>query len=355
MTPIRFQGENPKVYYEFDRDSALLGSGGMGYIYQGYRVDMGYNIQSIVAIKCIKPELSSNASIIQRAQREASVQIDHPNLIRMYGFFSGAEYNQLSGTYVPSYYVAMERLVGVNLDEVLFKGITSDKTGMQIPLAEELYQAYENDRTAAVVSVMKEILKGVSALHDAGYIHRDIDPSNVMLTIDGHIKIIDFGISKPINSTSFGGGLTHAGQFLGKMAYAAPELIIGDLASQGLGVDIYALGIVFYQLLTGYLPVSGNDQEVMNAHLSGKIDYKDIENAAVRKIIEKATRKDISSRYSSVEQMLEALNAVELNSDKPKVKVDKPAKVVDFPTNPRLIGVAALIGLIIGVGLQFLI
>lgn len=345
------------MYYEFDNSSAPLGAGGMGCIYQGYRVDVALNIQSIVAIKCIKQELISNPNIIQRAQREASVQVDHPNLIRMYGFFSGVEYNQYSGTYTPSYYIAMERLIGVNLDEVLFRGISTDRFGVQVPLAQDLALAYSTDRTEAVVSVMKEILKGVAALHVVGYIHRDIDPSNIMLTQDGHVKLIDFGISKSILSSSLGGGLTQAGQFLGKMAYAAPELIIGDLRSQGPATDIYALGIMLFQLITGYLPVAGNDQEVMNAHISGNISYDAIENKSIRKIIEKATRKDIASRYGTVDEMLSDLTTVDLSHEK---VVAEPQNKESHTTNPIavpswLFAIAAVTGIVIGVGLKLMI
>ena len=113
MTIVRFQGEAQSIYYEFDKDSMPLGEGGMGRIYQGFRVDTANQFQSIVAIKCIKPELASNPAVIQRAQREGTVILDHENLIRMYGFFSGAEYNQFSASYVPSYYLVMERLVGM--------------------------------------------------------------------------------------------------------------------------------------------------------------------------------------------------------------------------------------------------
>ena len=251
MNIVRFQGENQNIYYEFDKDSTPLGEGGMGRVYQGFRVDSSLNYQSVVAIKCIKPELVSNPTVIQRAQREASVRLDHTNLIRMYGLFSGAEYNQYSGTYIPTYYIAMERLVGVNLDEILFRGIVTDPSGLVVPIADELLQSYTNNREAASVAVMQSLLSGVEFLHRYGFIHRDLDPSNVMLTQEGATKIIDFGICKRIGMSSYGGGsLTQAGQFLGKVAYAAPELILGDLKSQGPATDLYALGIVLYPFST---------------------------------------------------------------------------------------------------------
>ncbi len=311
MNIVRFQGENPNIYYEFDKDSAPLGEGGMGRVYQGYRVDSSLNYQSLVAIKCIKPELVSNPTVIQRAQREASVRLDHTNLIRMYGLFSGAEYNQYTGTYIPSYYIAMERLIGVNLDEILFKGIVTDRSGLVVPIADELLQAYSSDRETASVTVMQSLLSGIDYLHRFGFIHRDLDPSNVMLTQEGTTKIIDFGICKRIGMSSYGGGLTQAGQFLGKVAYAAPELILGDLKSQGPATDIYALGIMLYQMLMGQLPVIGSDQEVMDAHLKGKFDLSGVKNKRLRKIIERATEKDPNKRFSSAVDFSRELSALD--------------------------------------------
>ncbi len=303
MNLVRFQGETSSIFYEFDKDSAPLGEGGMGRIYQGFRIDTAQMFQSIVAIKCIKPELVSNPTVIQRAQREASVQLDSPNLIRMYGFFSGAEYNQLSGAYVPTYYIAMERLIGVNLEEVLFEGITTDRSSLVIPLAEDLKHRYSSDRIGVSFEITRSILDGLRVLHQYGFTHRDLDPSNIMLTQDGKTKIIDFGICKRNGGSSYGGAsLTQAGQFLGKVAYAAPELILGDLRAQGPKTDIYAVGIILYRLVTGVLPCKGTDQEVMNAHLKGDLNYSIIKDKNARRIIEKATAKNPSNRYATADE-----------------------------------------------------
>lgn len=300
MNIIRFQGETPAIYYEIDKDAPPLGEGGMGRVYQGYRFDTVHNFQSLVAVKCIKPELVSNPTVIQRAQREASIQLNHPNLIRMYGFFSGAEFNQFVGGYIPAYYVAMERLVGVNLDDVLYKGVITDRSGVVIPLADEVKQAYAQDRITVALSIMQSVLTGVGYLHESGYIHRDLDPSNVMLTQEGNMKVIDFGICRNLNSLSQGGvGLTQVGQFLGKYAYAAPELILGDIRSQGPQTDIYALGIMLAQLVTGHLPAQGSDQEIMQAHLKGALDFSDVPSKKLTKILQKATAKDPAKRYAS--------------------------------------------------------
>lgn len=316
MNIVRFQGETPAIYYEIDKDSPPLGEGGMGRVYQGYRFDTVHNFQSLVAVKCIKPELVSNPTVIQRAQREASIQLNHPNLIRMYGFFSGAEFNQYVGGYIPAYYVAMERLVGVNLDDVLYKGVTTDRSGVVVPLAQELKQSYSQDRVSTALSIMQSVLSGVGHLHEAGYIHRDLDPSNIMLTQEGNMKVIDFGICRNLKSLSqSSAGLTQVGQFLGKYAYAAPELILGDIRYQGPQTDIYALGIMLAQLVTGHLPAQGSDQDIMQAHLKGNLDFSDVPGKKLSKIIQKATAKDPSKRYSSTAEFQADLMTAATDSD----------------------------------------
>lgn len=354
MNIIRFQGETPAVYYEIDKDSAPLGEGGMGRVYQGYRFDTVHNYQSLVAVKCIKPELVSNPTVIQRAQREASIQLNHPNLIRMYGFFSGAEYNQYAGGYVPAYYVAMERLVGVNLDDVLFKGVTTDRSGVVVPLAEELRQTYSQDRVSAALVVMQSVLNGVGYLHEAGYIHRDLDPSNIMLTQDGNMKVIDFGICRNMNSFSQSGvGLTQVGQFLGKYAYAAPELILGDIRSQGPQTDIYALGIMLAQLITGHLPAQGTDQEIMEAHMKGNLDFSDVPSKKLVKILQKATAKDASKRYGSTSEFRADLMAETYSSSGHSHHGDPIA--VQSPVPTAIIPISCAAGLVLGIILSFVL
>ena len=94
-------------------------------------------------------------------------------------------------------------------------------------------------------TIIKAALSGLMALHDAGYIHRDIDPSNIFITEDEHIKIIDFGIFKQMkNLTTNDRALTVAGAFMGKPEYASPELALGDLKHQNQTTDIYAMGVL---------------------------------------------------------------------------------------------------------------
>ena len=161
----------------------------------------------------------------------------------------------------------------------------------------------ENLKKAFAGEVFRCILSGIMALHDAGYIHRDIDPSNIMVTSEGKIKLIDFGIAKKFNELgTVDKQLTSTGQFVGKTHYAAPELLLGDLNNQNRTTDIYSLGITLYQLMTGHLPFDGPFQEVHDKQLHEKLPLKDIQDKTVRKIIEKATEKDQKKRYQSASE-----------------------------------------------------
>ena len=251
---IKIQGpaeQRFRIFYAYDNDSIPLGQGGMGVVYEGtcHRMDNPAEYLQVA----IKKVTTSDPDLIERAKREASIQLDHPNLIRMYGFIPNLETDPYTRTQRTNYYVAMERLVGINLDTVL-NGIYVDKKGRIMGKARQLYQLYSTDRSGFVKTVMLPILSGVQALHEAGFIHRDIDPSNVMVTESGDIKLIDFGIAKRFNSLGSNVHLTQAGSIIGKPEYAAPELITGDVQAHNVTTDIYALGIMLFQFYTGYLP-----------------------------------------------------------------------------------------------------
>lgn len=339
MNIIRLQGDAEKrngIYYEYDVDATPLGEGGMGRVFKGFRVVERTGERMPVAIKAIYDNIPER--VVERARREANIQLDNDNLIRMYGFVETISHYEGGTKSKVHYHVIMELLVGVTLEDIM-NGVTSDQNGMQIPFAAELYSQYSQNRNAAVVRIMKSILSGLMALHDKGYIHRDIDPSNVMVTIDGKIKLIDFGICKQIVSLeSLDKALTATGVFMGKVNYAAPELVLGDVKSQSYTTDIYALGILLYQLCAGHLPFSGTDQDILSANLRSSLPMKDIKSNDFKRIIRKATEKVQSKRYASV---------AELRVDLERVSINK--KEIDI----RKIGIYSsiaviVIGLIIG-------
>lgn len=338
MNIIRLQGPAEKkagIYYEYDMDSKPLGEGGMGRVFKGFRVNEKTGERIPVAIKAIYENIPER--VVERARREAEIQIDHDNLIRMYGFVE----NKAKGSDKVYYHVIMELLIGVTLEDML-KGATEDKHGMHIPFASELRNQYISNRTVAVTRIMKALLSGLMALHDRGIIHRDIDPSNIMITFDGKIKLIDFGICKQIVTLgSQDKGLTASGVFMGKVNYAAPELVLGDVRSQSYTTDIYAVGIMLYQLVTGHLPFVGTDQDILASNLRKAIPMGDVKRNDVKKIIRKATDKSQSKRYQSVAEM-----RVDIEHINPNVKSG---------VNYKLIGIAASALLIIGIAIAAII
>lgn len=327
MNIIKLQGEIEKrigIYYEYDVDSIPLGEGGMGRVFKGYRVVERTGERNPVAIKAIYDNIPER--VVERARREAEIQLDNDNLIRMYGFVETTTYYEGGSKRKVHYHVIMELLVGVTLEN-LINGITTEQNGMQIPFAAELYTQYSQNRIIAVIQIMKSILSGVMALHDKGYIHRDIDPSNVMITIDRKIKLIDFGICKQIVSLeSVDKALTTTGVFMGKVNYAAPELVLGDVKSQSYTTDIYALGVLLFQLYTGHLPFSGTDQDILSSNLHKQLPLKKIEKSDLKKIIRKATEKAQSKRYASVTEMRVDIERLSTK----KVTNNKKGKIVGY-------------------------
>ena len=238
MAIIKLQGEKEiqqGIYYEFDDSSTPLGEGGMGKVFRGRRINVKTHEKRDVAIKFMFAGLPPN--VIQRAEDEANIKIQHDNLVEMMGFLAVETIMPNGGTTL-RYHVVSELLIGVSLSD-LIQGVVTDQNGEIIPYAQNLYKLYNSSPEQFAVQIVKMILSGILALHDAGYIHRDIDPSNVMITRDGKVKLIDFGIAKKVDGLkTHDRNLTTAGQFMGKPQYAAPELIIGDLKNamkQNLG------------------------------------------------------------------------------------------------------------------------
>lgn len=300
MNMQKLQSDTEKrlgIYYEFDAESKPLGEGGMGRVFKGFRIVEQTGARTPVAIKAMYDNLPEK--LVERARREATIQLDNDNLIRMYGFVETVTIEETTGRAKPHYHVIMELLTGVTLDE-LIQGVVCDKQGLEIPFARELYAQYMHQRDQAVIRIAKCILSGIMALHDKGFIHRDIDPTNIMITLDGKIKLIDFGICKQMMMlASQDKMLTVSGAFMGKVHYAAPELVIGDVAHQNETTDIYAIGILLFQLYTGHLPFFGSNDEVLQANLRQKLPLRDIARADLRRIVGKATQKTQAKRYAS--------------------------------------------------------
>ncbi|MBD5294821.1 MAG: serine/threonine protein kinase [Bacteroides sp.] len=340
MAIIRLQGQKEKeagIYYEVDSSSKTIGEGGMGRVYRGTCVNTRTGETRPVAIKFLYMDLPEQA--IERARREASIHLRNDNLIEMLGFFETDE--DRDGKIVKHYHVVSELLHGVSLADII-QGKATDPNGEEIPYARQLMNDFQKDPDHFAKTVIKSVLAGLMALHDAGYIHRDIDPSNIFITEDGKIKLIDFGICKQMKQlTTNDRQLTVAGAFMGKPEYASPELALGDLAHQNQTSDIYAMGVLLYQCLTGNVPFEGTRFDILDKQIKEKLPLQKISNKRLRDIITKATEKRQELRYQTAAEMRVDLESLDVR------RAMSPAKKKAIILW-SVIGVVVIIGAILG-------
>jgi serine/threonine-protein kinase len=307
MSIIKLQGDLERqrgIFYQVDSSAQPIGVGGMGQVFKGICVNEKTGATRPVAIKFMYDDLPPQA--VERARREASIQLRNDNLVEMLGFIEIDEQTP-TGEVRKHYHVVSELLNGVSLDDIL-EGKTKDRNGQDVPFAVKMLQDYKNDPEHFAKTVVVSVLSGLMALHDAGYIHRDIDPSNIMVTSEGHIKLIDFGIAKQMNTlTTSDKALTVAGKFMGKPEYAAPELALGDINHQNQTTDIYAMGILLYQCIVGHTPFEGARHEILEKQIKNKLPLGAIKNKALRDIIATACEKKQELRYQTSAQMRVAL------------------------------------------------
>lgn len=339
MASVRIQGESERlkgIYYEYNPSDSPLGVGGMGKVFKGWCCSETSDQRREVAIKFLYSDLPSH--VIARARREAAVQLRNDNLIEMLGFVETSEKDEL-GQPVVRYHVISEYLHGVTLDKLL-TGNVCDHKGNVIPFAQELYGKYMNDSYSFALTIIRNLLSGLMALHDAGYIHRDIDPSNIMITSNGKIKLIDFGIAKKLNGNNTKeSSYTVDGQFIGKPKYASPELVRGLVDSQNATTDLYAVGILLYQLLVGKVPFDGEMAEVLDMQLNKKMPLHNVKQKQIKEVIKTATQKKRSQRYQSAAEFRVAVDKL--------IPLQYPAKTFDFKIVGISVGAAVVVGLLL--------
>lgn len=254
-----------------------IGEGGMANVYLAYDTILDRN----VAVKVLRGDLSSDEKFVRRFQREAlsASSLSHPNIVEVYDV--GEDNNQ--------YYIVMEYIEGKQLKDVL------RKRG-KLTITE-------------VIDIMQQIADGLSVAHDSYIIHRDIKPQNIMILENGLVKITDFGIAMAMNSTQ----LTQTNSVMGSVHYLPPEQANGSGST--LKSDIYSMGILMYELLTGKLPYKGeNAVEIALKHLKEPLpsirdEIPDI-SQSVENVILRATAKNPKNRYSDAREMLEDLKTV---------------------------------------------
>ena len=278
MAIIRLQSETDKLerqYYEFDAETKELGQGGMGVVYKGRLIHADTGRVEDVAIKVLYKDLPEEA--VTRALLESNIIIYHDNVIRMRGSISTKDANGNT-----RHHVISEYLDGETLDKLL------EREG--------------NLSEMETLNIIKNVLSGLSALHNRNLVHRDIDPSNIMICRDGRVKIIDMGVAKDMNIT--GVRQTMIGQFIGKVAYASPEQLSGLQMLVKQTSDIYSTGIVLYELLTGKLPFTGTTYEVTEGHKEKPVPLDKVSDKYLCYVIKKATAKKVNDRYQSAYEFI---------------------------------------------------
>lgn len=305
MTIQQLQGTyevQHSIVYEYDLTSTPIGVGGMGNVYAGTCRNLLTGAVREVAIKKLMSSLPVH--IIEKARREASIRIKSDNLVEMIAFVE----KESSSTFEESqYYIISELLHCVSLADIL-KGNFNDFSGCEIGFARELFELKKSNSKDFTVKIITQVLSGLMALHDQGYIHRDIDPTNIVVTNEGHIKLIDFGICKQIGNTTDTekkGAATIFGTYMGKPEYSAPELANGLIDSHSYSTDIYAVGILMYQCLTGELPFKGSRFYIMQKQGDMKVNIpvRNIRDSNMRAIVRKACKKQQKKRYQSATEM----------------------------------------------------
>jgi len=211
----------------------VLGSGGMGVVYKARDRDL----DDIVALKMLKSEFAGDQALVERLKSELKLarRITHPNVLRTFDF------GEIDG----HPFISMEYVRGLTLRSML--------------------EPDERMATSAAVWLARQLLAGLAAAHAIDILHRDIKPENVLLDPAGNLRLMDFGLARPVERLE--PGQTQEGWLVGTPHYLAPEQIRGEEADRR--ADVYACGVVLYELFTGELPFEGGTSiEILNRHLN---------------------------------------------------------------------------------------
>jgi serine/threonine protein kinase/Flp pilus assembly protein TadD len=269
--------------------SGSIGTGGMGEVYLATDIVAGRK----AALKLLPLRFTGDAARLKRFQREAHtvVGLNHPNILTVYEI--GEDHS--------IHYIASELIEGETLRERLMRG------AMQLSEA---------------VDIAAQVASALVAAHQAGIVHRDIKPENIMLRPDGYVKVLDFGIAKlaeqevPVTvprDEALSLVETNLGSILGTAHYMSPEQAYG--APVDKSTDIWSLGVVLYEMVTGHAPFTGSTpREVMSSILEKEAPllttYVANAPAELQRIINRTLRKDREERYHSAHELLEALKGL---------------------------------------------
>lgn len=266
-----------------------LGEGGMANVYLAHDLILDRD----VSLKTLRLDLATDDNTIRRFQREAmaATELVHPNIVSMYDF----------GEDQGIQYLVMEYVDGMDL-----------KTYIQtnFPISHQ-----------RVIDIMEQVLSAVAAAHAGGIIHRDLKPQNILIDKQGNAKISDFGIATSRSEKA----MTQTNTILGSVHYLSPEQARGGMATDKS--DVYSLGVILYEMLTGRVPFEGeNAVAVALKHSQDNMPsvraYDSRIPQAMENVVLKATAKDPADRYNSVDEM-----AADLRTSLSPARADEPVFV----------------------------
>jgi serine/threonine-protein kinase len=268
--------DTQKIFNSRYRVDGNLGNGGMANVYVGTDT----LLRRRVAIKVLREQYASDDDFVKRFSYEAqsAAKLSHPNIVNVYDF----------GREDHSYYIVMELVDGATLGDIM-----RDERVLPEPVA---------------VDYAVQIASGLANAHRQGLLHRDVKPANILVTKDDVVKLTDFGIARAVSEHTL--GVTQPGMVMGSVAYISPEQAQGhDIDERS---DLYSVGVVLYQMLTGSLPFSG-DTPVAVALKHVSADPPPIDPAtsgvspAVASIVARLLRKSPEQRFASATELASAL------------------------------------------------
>ena len=272
----------------------LIGVGGMGQVYLAH--DKGLNRK--VALKVLPAEVAANEDRMRRFKQEATAaaSLNHPNIAHIY------EIGQSDGLN----FIAMEYVDGTTLRDKIHK---------------------EDRDLAKLLRALQHVAEGLSKAHDAGIVHRDLKPDNVMITSDGHAKILDFGLAKLIERQAPTGSVTRSdeptilqpdstpGLILGTMGYMSPEQAQGKTKEIDHRSDIFTFGCILFEAITGQKAFTGKDHietlnKVIREPVPSLATFNPDAPADLQRIVRRCLAKDPDERYQNIKDVAIELKEV---------------------------------------------
>lgn len=274
-----------------------IGDGGMAVVYKA----KDKLLNRFIAVKILRPEFTKDAAFVENFKREsqAAAGLSHPNVVGVYDVGREGNIN----------YIVMELIEGKTLNEII---------------KEEAPMDYRK-----VIDITKQVASALKVAHKNKIIHRDVKPHNIMVTNEGVVKLADFGIAKAVNDAT----LSTGSKIIGSVHYFSPEQARGNYVDERS--DIYSLGIVMYEMLTGTVPFDGdNPVTVALKHINEEVrPPSEIVSGippALERCVLKATSKYQTNRYSSAEELIEELDNIEFVTKVVGNSIfNQSAKVVD--------------------------